>query len=82
MTEGKYQDLFVAIRAHRDALAQHAGKIAGIAARVREASVGLDDVAEQLETSSRELAHGLERLTRIADATMDETREMSIDDIA
>lgn len=76
----KWERLFTRISAFRASLVDHVGRIAAQSETVRGA--GLTDVADEIDRSVRELASGLETLTREADGAQDETIPMSFDEVA
>lgn len=79
-SEGSWNDLFTVIAAFRKSVVDLAGRQQVHAGRVRDA--GLDADADEAESIARELAAGLEQLTRVADGAQDDTQTMSLDDIA
>lgn len=80
MNEGQWSDLFTGIAAHRAGLVDATGRLVVLAVQVRDA--GLDDIADQMDAACRELAAGIETLTRIADGAQDDTQTMSLDEVA
>jgi len=79
MTDSRWSDLFTAIAAHRASLVDVTGRVAVLSEIVRDA--GLDAAADGLAACARELAAGLEVLTRKADGAQDETMDMAMADV-
>lgn len=90
MTEPRHDELFTAIRAHRDALVRSTGDLAVLARSLEQLAAqlagarkaGLGQMAATAERIAMELGSGLERLSRLADVLMDDTRPMDRDELA
>jgi len=80
MTEGKIADMFTAFAAFRMVIIDKAGRMQARADML--AGCGLDAIAEAEALDARELAAGVEVLTRIADGCQDETIPMSMSEVA
>lgn len=63
-------------------LRARAPRLAAIAARLRELELGLDWEANELDQHSAEMIAGLDTIARRADGLLEETRDMSLDDVA
>lgn len=77
MTEPRIAELFTAIAAFRLSLVRVSGDLVDLANDVEVMSAPVDS-AESLRAIARDLAAGLETLTRIADGAQDDTAVMVI----
>lgn len=90
MSEQRHDELFTAIRAHRDALVRATGDLAVVARsleRLADEMAGarktvLGQMASTAERLAVELGSGLERLSRLADGLMDDTVPMDRHELA
>ncbi len=84
MTEPSLQDLFTGIHAHHKDFVSKSGELAGIAAAIREADVGVsDEIVHRIETIAQQMGLGLDRLNKLADAAQAETAmDLKIDEVA
>jgi hypothetical protein len=84
MTEQPWSELGTALHAHRIEMVRIAGRMAQRSAELagpvtRERRIQL---AEQEAEDARDLAAGVESLTRRADSLLDDTAVMSLDEVA
>ncbi len=94
MTEARLAEAFEGLRALRDALVRAAGDLTEHGNNVADLALVLDrmrmpelakpaaEASEAMARVAREFAIGLERLTRLADSAMDDTRPMDMAEIA
>lgn len=94
MTEQRIAEAFEGLRALRDALMRAAGDLTEHGNAVADLALVLDrmkmpelakpaaDAAETMARVAREFGVGLERLTRLADNALDDTRPMDLAEIA
>lgn len=77
MTEPRLADLFTAIAAFRGSLVRLSGELAELADEIESMAAPVDS-AESVRAIARDLAAGLETLTRIADGAQDDTAVMVV----
>ena len=94
MTEQRLAEAFEGLRALRDALVRAAGDLTEHGNAVADLALALDrmslyelakpaaEAADAMARIAREFGAGLERLTRLADSAMDDTRPMDMAEIA
>lgn len=84
MTEGPWAELGTALHAQRLELLRIAGRLAQRAAVMAEANAGptVDSWADETASDARDLAAGVESITRRADSLLDDTAVMDLADVA